>query len=89
MSTHLNQIKGVKCSSIASGIKSNNSLDLSVISKLKFISLGGGMFSRMDNYIQKQLPFEIPDFDEYANNSVKFLVDYFNSKLLFGYLPAN
>ena len=32
MSTHLNQIKGVKCSSIASGIKSNNSLDLSVIS---------------------------------------------------------
>ena len=32
MSTHLNQIKGVKCSSIASGIKSNNSLDLSLIS---------------------------------------------------------
>lgn len=57
-----------------------DNLDLTVISKLKFISLGGGMFSRMDNYIQKQLPFEIPDFDEYANNSVKYLVDYFNSK---------
>jgi len=28
----LNEIKGVKCSSIASGIKSNNSLDLSLIS---------------------------------------------------------
>ena len=57
-----------------------DNLDLTVISKLKFISLGGGMFSRMDNYIQKQLPFDIPDFDEYANNSVKYLVDYFNSK---------
>ena len=32
MSIHLNEIKGVKCSSIASGIKSNNSLDLSLIS---------------------------------------------------------
>ena len=57
-----------------------DNLDLTFISKLKFISLGGGMFSRMDNYIQKQLPFVIPSFDEYANNSVKYLVDYFNSK---------
>ena len=32
MSIHLNEIKGVKCSSIASGIKNNNSLDLSLIS---------------------------------------------------------
>ena len=32
MSIHLNEIKGVKCSSIASGIKSNNLLDLSLIS---------------------------------------------------------
>ena len=55
-------------------------LDLAVISNLKFISLGGGMFSRMDKYIEKQLPFYIPDFDEYANNSVKYIVDYFNSK---------
>ena len=35
MSIHLNEIKGVKCSSIASGIKSNNSLDLSLISLIK------------------------------------------------------
>lgn len=64
-----------------------DTLNLKVISKLKFISLGGGMFSRMDNYIQKQLPFEIPNFDEYANNSVKFLVDYFNSKPDLSALP--
>lgn len=54
-------------------------LDLSVISNLKFISLGGGMFSRMDKYIGKQLPFDIPDFDDYANNSLKYIVDYFNA----------
>jgi len=35
MSIHLNEIKGVKCSSIASGIKSNNSLDLSLVSLIK------------------------------------------------------
>ena len=35
MSIHLNEIKGVKCSSIASGIKSNNSLDLSLISLIE------------------------------------------------------
>ena len=64
-----------------------DNLDLVVISNLKFISLGGGMFSRMDNYIQKQLPFNIPSFDEYANNSVKYLVDYFNSKLDFSFSP--
>tara|TARA_B110001450_G_scaffold219842_1_gene214993 strand:- start:2212 stop:3474 length:1263 start_codon:yes stop_codon:yes gene_type:complete len=55
-------------------------LDLSVISNLKFISLGGGMFSRMDKFLEKQMPFDIPDFDEYANNSVKYIVDYFKSK---------
>ena len=64
-----------------------DNLDLVVISNLKFISLGGGMFSRMDNYIQKQLPFDIPDFDEYANNSVKYLVDYFNSKQDLSFTP--
>ena len=31
----MNEIKGVKCSSIASGIKSNNSLDLSLVSLIK------------------------------------------------------
>ena len=35
MSIHLNEIKGVKCSSIASGIKSNNALDLSLISLIE------------------------------------------------------
>jgi diaminopimelate decarboxylase len=57
-----------------------DSLDMTIISKIKFISLGGGMFSRMDDFIRKQLPFDIPDFDEYAYNSVKYIVDYFNSK---------
>ena len=35
MSIHLNEIKVVKRSSIASGIKSNNSLDLSLISLIE------------------------------------------------------
>lgn len=57
-----------------------DTIDLKVISNLKFISLGGGMFSRMDNFIKKQLSFGIPNFDEYASNSVKYIVDYFNSR---------
>lgn len=55
-----------------------------VNSKLRFISLGGGMYSRMDNYIQEQLPFDIPSFDEYAENSIKDISNYFNTNFKFG-----
>ena len=54
-----------------------NNLD---VSNLKFVSLGGGMYSAMDDYIKKQLKMDIPSFEEYAENSVKYVVDYFRSK---------
>ena len=49
-------------------------IDSTVNDSLKFISLGGGMFSRMDEYIEEQLPFNIPSFKDYAKNSIKYLI---------------
>lgn len=51
-------------------------VDAKVYDDLKFISLGGGMFSRMSEYIEEQLPFDIPSFNEYAENSIKYLSSY-------------
>lgn len=62
-------------------------LDLRILSKIKYISLGGGMFSRMDDYIKSQLFFDVPSFDDYACNSVKILIDYFVSKRAFSKTP--
>ena len=49
-----------------------------IFKNLKYISLGGGMFSRMDKYIKEQLSFYIPSFNEYAENSLKYLSLYLN-----------
>lgn len=50
--------------------------DSQIYNELKYISLGGGMFSRMDNYIKEQLSFYIPSFNEYAKNSIQYLAEY-------------
>ena len=50
-----------------------SSIDSEIFKNLKFISLGGGIFSRMDEYLKKQLSFGIPSFNEYAENSLKRL----------------
>ena len=50
------------------------------IKSIKFISLGGGMYSRMDDYIKDQLPFQIPSFDDYSENSIKLLSEYLFSR---------
>ncbi|MDA8958848.1 hypothetical protein N9F11_00355 [Akkermansiaceae bacterium] len=57
-----------------------DTFDLNSIATLRFISVGGGIFSRMDQYIQNQLPFAIPSFDEYAQSSVKYIADYLDRK---------
>ena len=46
--------------------------DSQIYNELKYISLGGGMFSRMDNYIKEQLSSYIPSFNEYAKNSIQY-----------------
>lgn len=51
-------------------------IDSKVYKDLKYISLGGGMFSRMNEYIEKQLPFNIPSFDEYAAISIRYLSEF-------------
>jgi len=38
------------------------------------------MFSRMNEYIENQLPFDIPSFNEYASNSIKYLSDYLDKQ---------
>ena len=50
-----------------------SSIDTNLLNDLKFISLGGGIFSRMEEYIAKQLSFNIPSFHEYAESSIKSL----------------
>ena len=50
-----------------------SSIDSNFFDDLKFISLGGGIFSRMDEYIAEQLSFDIPSFNEYAEISIKHL----------------
>ena len=55
-------------------------IDSTVTDSMKFISLGGGMFSKMDEYIEEQLPFNIPSFKDYAKNSIKYLSDYFQKQ---------
>ena len=37
---------------------------------IKYISLGGGMFSRMNQYLEDQIAFDIPSFNDYAENSI-------------------
>jgi len=51
-------------------------IDSKIYNDLKYISLGGGMFSRMNKYIEEQLCFHIPSFNEYAETSIKYLADY-------------
>ncbi len=51
-------------------------IDSKIYNDLKYISLGGGMFSRMNKYIEEQLSFYIPNFNEYAETSIKYLADY-------------
>ena len=40
------------------------------------------MFSRMNNYIQEQLCFHIPSFNEYAETSIKYLADYLDENMI-------
>ena len=56
-------------------------VDSKVFYNLKYISLGGGMFSRMSKYIEEQLPFDIPSFNEYAEVSIKHLSDFLEKKI--------
>lgn len=58
-------------------------IDSKVYENLKYISLGGGMFSRMNKYIEEQLPFDIPSFNEYAESSVKYLSNYLEKQSSF------
>ena len=56
--------------------------DSQIYNELKSISLGGGMFSRMDNYIKEQLSSYIPSFNEYAKNSIQYLVNLDDNEII-------
>ena len=53
-------------------------IDSNFLDNLKFISLGGGMFSRMDQHLKDQLTFDIPSFNDYAKSSIKSISKYLN-----------
>lgn len=58
-----------------------SSVDSKIYNDLKYISLGGGMFSRMNDYLEEQLSFDIPSFDEYAQSSIKYLSDWIEKQV--------
>lgn len=62
-----------------------STIDSNSLNDLKFISLGGGMFSRMDRYLKNQLSFAIPTFSEYAERSIKILSKHLNNQKEFKY----
>ena len=51
-------------------------IDSKVFDDLRYISLGGGIFSSMNEYIEEQLPFDVPSFNDYAESSIKYLANY-------------
>ncbi len=57
-----------------------SSIDSNTYENLKYISLGGGMFSRMSEYIKEQIPYDIPSFNEYAESSIKHLSKYLETQ---------
>jgi diaminopimelate decarboxylase len=58
-------------------LKFLNTLDNKIINDIRYISLGGGMYSRMDDEIKAQIKSKIPDFSEYAYVSAKKLKNHF------------
>jgi diaminopimelate decarboxylase len=54
-------------------------LDTQSFDDIKYISLGGGMFSRMSQYLQDQIAFDIPSFNDYAENSIRYLSSFFET----------
>lgn len=45
---------------------------------LEQISLGGGIYGHMPDDLKSQFPFEVPNFDDYAQESAKVLDNYIN-----------
>lgn len=58
-------------------LKFLNTLDNKIINDIRYISIGGGMFSRMDDEIKAQIKSKIPDFSDYAYVSAKKLKNHF------------
>ena len=48
-------------------------LDSSILQGFRYMSIGGGFFSRMSRYLEDQIPFDVPNFDEYSLSSIKKL----------------
>lgn len=55
--------------------------------ELRYVSLGGGMFSDMNEKLKTQLPFVVPNFEEYANASAKPIQDFFENEKVFKNQP--
>lgn len=58
--------------------------DGSAFEGIRYISLGGGMFSRMHEYLEEQIESDIPSFNNYAEESILKLADFFEGQ---GYSP--
>lgn len=62
--------------------------DSTLLNNINYVSLGGGMYSRMDNYIQEQLSCAIPTFEDYAYVSIRKLSEFISkSNFFYGNTP--
>lgn len=82
-------INGIHCHmSRARGIESwklRAKTMLSLVDKfhldnIDYISLGSGMFGKMDPELKKQFPADAPTYEEYANEVIKLFADYYKDK---------
>lgn len=56
-----------------------SNIEKDLLRDLRYISLGGGMFSDMSPYLKKQIANNIPSFIDYAENSIKILSPFLNT----------
>lgn len=47
---------------------------------IEYISLGSGMFGKMDPDLRKQFPDDAPTYEEYANSVIKQFAEYYENK---------
>ena len=53
-----------------------SSFDQAILHNIRYISLGGGIFSDMSPYLKEQIGNKIPTFADYAENSIKLLSSF-------------
>ena len=75
---HISRARGlnewIKRANIMLGIIKDYNLN-----NIRYISLGSGMYGKMDDSLLKQFPSNIPSYDDYAKSVLKIFDDYYKN----------